>query len=128
MVVATTTTSNAVAVSLRTSAISQPASSEGDALPQQPQLPLNNAASLRLPPVAGCPRGRTAVGMTASPAKDLHGGQAHEKIAGVCAGFARYLDVDVVFMCVLWLAIGLTTGVGFLAFLAAWIIIPATTA
>ena len=47
------------------------------------------------------------------------------KIAGVCAGFAKYFEVDVVLMRVLWLGIALCTGVGFLAYLAAWIVIPA---
>lgn len=47
-----------------------------------------------------------------------------KKVAGVCAGFARYCDVDVVLMRVLWLAIALCTGVGFIVYLAAWIIIP----
>jgi phage shock protein C len=48
----------------------------------------------------------------------------NKKIAGVCAGFARYLDVDVVLVRVLWLAVAICTGVGFLAYLAAWIVMP----
>lgn len=48
----------------------------------------------------------------------------NKKIAGVCAGFARYLGVDVVLVRVLWLGIALCTGVGFLVYLAAWIVIP----
>jgi phage shock protein C len=48
----------------------------------------------------------------------------NKKIAGVCAGLARHLGVDVVLMRVLWLGIALCTGVGFLAYLAAWIVIP----
>jgi phage shock protein C len=48
----------------------------------------------------------------------------NKKIAGVCAGFARYLGVDVVLMRVLWLGIALCTGVGFLVYLAAWIVVP----
>ena len=47
-----------------------------------------------------------------------------KKVAGVCAGFARYFEVDVVLMRVLWLGIALVTGVGFLVYLAAWIVIP----
>jgi phage shock protein PspC (stress-responsive transcriptional regulator) len=50
--------------------------------------------------------------------------KCNKKIAGVCAGFARYFDVDVTLVRVLWLAIAITTGVGFLAYLAAWIIMP----
>jgi phage shock protein C len=48
----------------------------------------------------------------------------NKKIAGVCAGFARYMDVDVVLMRVLWLGIALCTGIGFLVYVAAWIVIP----
>ena len=48
----------------------------------------------------------------------------NKKIAGVCAGFAKYLDADVVLVRVIWLALAICTGVGFLAYLAAWIIMP----
>jgi phage shock protein PspC (stress-responsive transcriptional regulator) len=50
--------------------------------------------------------------------------KANKKIAGVCAGFARYFDADVTLVRVLWLAVAITTGVGFLAYLAAWLIMP----
>jgi phage shock protein PspC (stress-responsive transcriptional regulator) len=48
----------------------------------------------------------------------------NKKIAGVCAGFAAYFGIDVVLMRVLWLGIALCTGIGFLVYLAAWIVIP----
>jgi phage shock protein C len=48
----------------------------------------------------------------------------NKKIAGVCAGFARYFDVDVVLVRVIWLAFALSTGIGFLAYIAAWMIMP----
>src|ERR1700722_14639628 len=48
----------------------------------------------------------------------------NKKIAGVCAGFARYLGIDVVLMRVLWLGIAICTGVGFFVYLAAWIVLP----
>ena len=48
----------------------------------------------------------------------------NKKIAGVCAGFARYFEVDVILVRVVWLALALGTGVGFLAYLAAWIVMP----
>ena len=48
----------------------------------------------------------------------------NKKVAGVCAGFARYLEVDVILVRLIWLAFALATGVGFLAYLAAWIIMP----
>lgn len=49
----------------------------------------------------------------------------NRKIAGVCAGFARYLNLDVVVIRVLWLGLAICTGgMGLLAYLAAWIIMP----
>lgn len=48
----------------------------------------------------------------------------NRKIAGVCAGLARYMHVDVTLVRVVWLAVAIGTGVGFLAYLAAWMIIP----
>jgi len=46
------------------------------------------------------------------------------KIAGVCAGFARYLDVDVVLVRILWVALTLAGGAGIIGYLAGWIIMP----
>lgn len=49
----------------------------------------------------------------------------HKRIGGVCAGFARYFDVDVTFMRILWLAIAVFTGgLGGLVYILAWIIMP----
>jgi phage shock protein PspC (stress-responsive transcriptional regulator) len=48
----------------------------------------------------------------------------NKKIAGVCAGFARYADVDITLARVIWLAVAICTGVGFLAYLGAWILMP----
>lgn len=47
-----------------------------------------------------------------------------KKIAGVCAGFANYFDVDVTLMRILWLTFALIWGVGFIAYLVAWIAMP----
>jgi phage shock protein C len=46
------------------------------------------------------------------------------KIAGVCAGFAEYFDLDVVLVRVVWLIVACMTGVGFLGYVIAWIIVP----
>ena len=46
------------------------------------------------------------------------------KVAGVCMGFARHLDVDVTVIRLLVLVGALFTGVGFIAYLIAWIVIP----
>lgn len=48
----------------------------------------------------------------------------NKKIAGVCAGFARYLDVDPVLVRVIWLALAFGTGIGFIGYLIAWIVMP----
>lgn len=47
------------------------------------------------------------------------------KIAGVCMGFARHLDVDVTIVRLVWLVLGLASGgLGCIAYLVAWIIVP----
>ncbi len=48
-----------------------------------------------------------------------------KKLGGVCAGFARYLDMDVTLMRILWLALLFVSGgiVG-LVYICAWIIMP----
>jgi phage shock protein C len=48
----------------------------------------------------------------------------NKKIAGVCAGFGRYLDADPVMIRVIWLALAFGTGIGFIAYLIAWIVMP----
>ncbi len=50
-----------------------------------------------------------------------------KKILGVCAGFARYFATDVTLMRIFWLAAALTTGVGFLVYLLAWLLMPKDT-
>ena len=67
---------------------------------------------------------RTGVGQVLDGHRPLMLDKQNKKIAGVCSGFARYFDVDVILVRVLWLAVALGTGVGFLAYLAAWIIMP----
>ena len=46
------------------------------------------------------------------------------KIGGVCMGLARHLDVDVTLIRLLTLVGALFTGIGFIAYLIAWIVIP----
>ena len=47
-----------------------------------------------------------------------------KKIAGVCSGFARYFGVDVTLMRILWIIFALGTGIGFVAYIVAWIAMP----
>ena len=51
-----------------------------------------------------------------------------KKIAGVCAGFARHLGMDVTLVRIAWLLIALTAGVGFIAYIVAWIAMPLESA
>jgi len=46
------------------------------------------------------------------------------KIAGVCAGFAEYFDLDVTLVRVVWLVCALFGLAGIVAYLAAWIVMP----
>jgi phage shock protein C len=48
----------------------------------------------------------------------------NKRIAGVCAGFGRYLDVDPVLVRIVWLALALGAGIGFIAYLIAWVVMP----
>jgi phage shock protein C len=67
----------------------------------------------------------TSVGGTARVREDrLMRDTRNGKIAGVCAGFARYLDVDVVLVRVIWVAAVVCAGVGIIPYIVAWIIVP----
>lgn len=67
--------------------------------------------------------GRSAPAAAPRLTRDTRNG----KIAGVCAGFARYLDIDVVLVRVLWVALTLAGGAGIVGYLAGWIIMPKET-
>jgi phage shock protein PspC (stress-responsive transcriptional regulator) len=64
------------------------------------------------------------------PARRLTRSRTDVKIAGVCAGLADYLDVDVVLVRAAWLVFSIVPGAvigGVIAYLAAWLLIPETT-
>jgi phage shock protein C len=46
------------------------------------------------------------------------------KIAGVCAGFAEYFDLDVTLVRVVWLVCTLFGLAGIISYIAAWIVMP----
>ena len=64
------------------------------------------------------------VSAPAAPARVLSRPMKEKKIAGVCAGFARYFDVDVTLMRVIWIILAFGTGIGFIAYLVGWIAMP----
>ena len=67
---------------------------------------------------------RTGVGRVETSARPLMLDKRNKKIAGVCAGFARYLETDITLIRIIWLVAFLCGGVGFLAYLIAWIVMP----
>jgi phage shock protein C len=46
------------------------------------------------------------------------------KVAGVCLGLAEYFDIDVIIIRLVALIGSLATGIGFIGYLIAWIVIP----
>lgn len=47
-----------------------------------------------------------------------------KKIAGVCGGFAEYLELDPTLVRLIWLMLTLLAGWGLVAYLVAWIVMP----
>jgi len=63
--------------------------------------------------------------------KRLTRSRTEGKIAGVCAGIADYLGVDVTFIRLLWVVLSIVPGAiigGVLAYLLAWLVMPEDTA
>jgi phage shock protein C len=46
------------------------------------------------------------------------------KIAGICAGFAEFFDLDVSLLRIVWLLSIFLTGAGLVAYAIAWIVMP----
>lgn len=59
------------------------------------------------------------------PTRKLTLSRADKKIAGVCAGFAHYFDLDVTLMRIIWLVlVFVPPGIGLIGYLLAWLIMP----
>ena len=56
--------------------------------------------------------------------RKLYRDTANGTIAGVCAGLAKYLDIDVTIIRILWALITLAGGSGLIAYLVCALIIP----
>jgi phage shock protein C len=56
--------------------------------------------------------------------KKLYRSRDNRIVGGVCMGLARYFDVDVTLVRLLWVLAVIFGGAGVLAYLIAWIIIP----
>lgn len=50
--------------------------------------------------------------------------KSEKKLAGVCAGFADYFDIDVTIVRVLWICSVLCLGFGILPYIIFWLILP----
>ena len=71
------------------------------------------------------PAGAAAAEQTAAPTKRLRRILAHKKIAGVCAGFAEYFDMDLTLMRLIWVGLLLIPPhVGLIAYIIAWAVLP----
>jgi phage shock protein C len=68
--------------------------------------------------------------MTTNPPRQLTRLPADGSIAGVCAGLAAYLNVDVTFVRFLWVVLSIVPGGiigGVLVYLVAWLVMPPAT-
>jgi phage shock protein PspC (stress-responsive transcriptional regulator) len=54
----------------------------------------------------------------------LYRSRTNRKIAGVCGGLGEYFNVDPVFIRIVWVVLILGAGVGLLAYLICWLVIP----
>ncbi len=64
------------------------------------------------------------------PIRRLTRSREQAQIAGVCAGLADYLDIDVVFVRAAWVVLSIVPGAiigGVLAYIAAWLVMPEAT-
>lgn len=65
--------------------------------------------------------------MTEQQTKRLFRSSKNKVIGGVCGGLGDYLNVDPVLLRVVWAVFFFAGGVGLLAYIIAWIIMPEDT-
>jgi phage shock protein C len=71
-----------------------------------------------------CQCGTAMFRQVAARPKKLVRSRTDRKIAGVCAGFADYLELDPTLVRIFWLMLVLFAGWGILGYLIAWIVMP----
>jgi len=69
---------------------------------------------------------RGASASASRPVPALARAMNEKMIAGVCAGFARYLGADVALVRILWVVLSFS-GIGVIAYIVAWIVMPRDT-
>ncbi len=57
-------------------------------------------------------------------ARKITRSRTDHKIAGVCGGFANYLELDVTLVRILWLMLAFFGGWGIIGYFIAWIVMP----
>jgi phage shock protein C len=76
----------------------------------------------------GATTARAAAGQSGftRPSEPLRRPMSEAKVAGVCAGFARYFGLDVTLVRVLWLVLTIcpVPSFGLVAYIVAWIVMP----
>jgi signal transduction histidine kinase len=73
--------------------------------------------------MAATPRRRAA-----APLRELRRDPEHGIVAGVCSGLGRHLDIDPLLLRIVFGAMTLASGVGLVAYLLAWMLVPADQA
>jgi phage shock protein C len=58
------------------------------------------------------------------PLKRLYRSRRDRKLAGVCGGLADYLEVDPVIPRLMWVIFAFAAGIGLLAYVVCWLVIP----
>lgn len=56
--------------------------------------------------------------------KKIYLSNTNKKLGGVCGGLGEYFNIDPVFVRILWVLSIFLHGVGLLAYLIAWLVIP----
>ena len=62
--------------------------------------------------------------MTDGQVKRLYRSRTERKIAGVCGGLAAYMKIDPVVPRLVWVIFALAAGIGIVAYLVCWLVIP----
>lgn len=62
--------------------------------------------------------------MSGATVKRLYRSRSDRKIAGVCGGIAAYFGMDPVIPRLIWVVLALAAGMGLLAYIICWLVIP----
>lgn len=62
--------------------------------------------------------------MATNKPKRLYRLEKNRMLGGVCSGLGEYFNVDPVLIRLIWVLLAFACGIGILAYLIAWIIIP----